>query len=283
MYKTYAFENHVQHKKEHFSETKTRYTCTKCALHKAKFKGLDCTSFWVLAFITYHCFIPYYFRLCITRLFLKIHMYTHFINAINLSFHYYESICYSPLKNIIIHVYVYFVTYLYSTHILAFYRAKKLCYGLALIAIIPECIGCLFIYTLVYYTHYSFFYTVNYHRLVNLQFNSWHFCFLIKRVILYLLTQIMSSNYLYKWRYVSTLFINCCLYLQLMLVWSDCLTKLKTRSLWVAFRRRVFLVCSVHTVQNVLLIITCFVFSFTVNNTSTFEKHIKKIISHLEK
>ena len=45
-----SFVNHVHHKKEHLSETKTRYTSTKYVLHKAKFKALDCPSFGVLSF-----------------------------------------------------------------------------------------------------------------------------------------------------------------------------------------------------------------------------------------
>ena len=85
---------------------------------------------------------------------------------------------------------------------------------------------------------------------------------------LYLLTQIMFNNYLYKLRYLSTLFENCCLYLQLTVVWSYCLTKLDTRSLWVAFKREL-LVCSVHTVLKVLSIITYIMFSFILYNTST--------------
>ena len=164
------------------------------------------------------------------------------------------------MKNTIIHVYVYLVAYLYSTHILSFYRAKKLFYGLTLF--IHDCIGCLFIYTLVYYTHYSFFYKVKYRRPVNLQFNSWHVWLLIKHVTLDFFTQILFNNYLYKLRYLFILFINCCLYLQLTLFWSNCLEKLETRSLWVAFRR-VFLVWCVHTVFSIT---TQFMFSFILSN-----------------
>ena len=149
-----------------------------------------------------------------------------------------------------IHVYVYFGAYLYGTHILSFYRAEGFLYGLALIAIIHDCIGCLFIYTLVYYTHYSFLYKVKYHithRPVNVKLNSWHFWLLIKRVTLYLLTQIMSNNSLYKLIYLSTLFINYCSYVQLTLDWSDCFTKLEARFLWVAcggvFWSAVFILC----------------------------------------
>ena len=94
------------------------------------------------------------------------------------------------------------------------------------------------------------------------------FWLLIKHVTLYLLTQIMSNNSLYKLRYLSTLFINDCLYLQLTLVESDCLTKRETRFLWIAFRR-VFLVYSVHNMLNVSSIITYFMFSFILYNMST--------------
>ena len=84
-----TFVNHVHHKKEHLSETKTHYTSTKCVLHKAKFKALDCPSFGVLSFIIYHCLISDNFRLCIIHSFLKIRMYIHFKNVLDLSFYYY--------------------------------------------------------------------------------------------------------------------------------------------------------------------------------------------------
>ena len=267
-----TFVNLVHHKKEHLSETKTRYTSTKYILHKAKFKALDCPSFGVLSFIIYHCLISDNFRLCIIHSFLKIRMYIHFKNALDLSFYYYESMCCRPLENTVIHAYVYFGAYLYGTHILSFYRAERFLYGLALIAIIHDCIGCLFIYNiLVYYTHYSFLYEVKYHithRPVNVQLNSWHFWLLIKRVTLYLLTQIMSNNSLYKLIYLSTLFINCCLCVQLTLDWSDCCTKLEVRFLWIACGG-LFLVCGVHAVQGLMSIVAYIMFSFIFSNMAT--------------
>ena len=176
-----------------------------------------------------------YFRLCISHSFLKICMYTHIKNALDLSFYYYESMCCRPLENTVIHVYVYFGSYLYDTHILSFYRAEGFLYSLSLIAIIHDCIGCILY---VYYTHYSLLYKVKYpltHRHVNVQLNSWHFWILIKRVTLHLLTQIMSNNYLYKLIYLSTLFINCCSCVQLMLDGVTVSTKLEARFFWVAF------------------------------------------------
>ena len=106
-------------------------------------------------------------------------------------------------------------TYLNETYIRCSYLIRRYICVLALIAIIYNCIDFLFMYTHVYYVHYSFFYQVNYRisqRLVNFQYNSWIFFRSIKPIPLYLITQNMPSNSLQKFKYVFT-FLSMIIYM----------------------------------------------------------------------
>ena len=172
-------------------------------------------------------------------------------------------------KVAILHAHVYLNTYLNDTYILCSYRVSRYICFMALIAIIYDCIGYLFMYTHVYYVHYSFFFQVNdriTHRSVNFQYNSRNVFRSIMRLPLYLITKEMPSNCMQKLKNVFTFYIIDYLYVQLTLHWNFYLhvnlRKLESSPLSVSFK--VLLVSSDYSILYMLFIASrYFVFYFT--------------------